>query len=275
MAQAPTTKTPSSQNATLPRGPAPTTILPYLQATLHHPSLAGTVSIYRPHASTSPPITYAPLSRTKPNTLLLYPGSFNPSHVGHLATIQYLYSHRHDLHITTLFLYCDPTSTIHSKKKKFGKVILPLNLRNEIFYNTPELTPLIKENWLKILIGTITSHILFLRHLTDSISSSGFDIKLVGFLGGDKLSIHCAPHEKPGELGMWGPLDEFLILNARRPVDFYTPVPLPSPGSISKHSPGNLPGCTKWERGVSDDDGGGKSSFFLHSLFHSAQNNLF
>jgi len=241
--------------------------LPYLQAALHHPSFAGTVSIYHPPLLHLPSNHIPPLSRTKLNTLLLYPGSFNPPHVGHLATIQYLYRHRHTLHITTLFLYCDPTSTIHSKKKKFGKVILPLNLRNEIFYNTPELTPLIKENWLKILIGTITSHILFLRHLTDSISSDGWDIKLVGFLGGDKLSIASAPHERPGELGMWGPLDEFLILNARRPVDFYTPVPLPSLSSVSKHSPENLPGCTGWERGASDDDGGGKSSSFFHSFF--------
>ena len=61
-----------------------------------------------------------------------------------------------------------------------------------------------------------------------------------------KLSITSAPHGRPGELGMWGPLDEFLILNARRPVDFYTPVPLPSLGSVSKHSPENLPGCTNW-----------------------------
>jgi hypothetical protein len=97
------------------------------------------------------------------------------------------------------------------------------------------------------------SHIAFLRHLTDLIAQDGWDIKLVGFLGGDKLSIHSAPHEKPGELGIWGPVDEFLILNARRPVDFYTPSASSTPSSAPT-APENLPGCTTWERGRGTGD---------------------
>lgn len=81
------------------------------------------------------------------------------------------------------------------------------------------------------------------------MTKDGWDVKLVGFLGGDKLSRDSKPDEKPGELGVWGPVDEFFILNARRPVDFYNPSP--ASGS-SPTAPENLPGCTTWERGTGD-----------------------
>jgi hypothetical protein len=62
-------------------------------------------------------------------------------------------------------------------------------------------------------------HIAFLRTMTHMMAEDGWSVKLVDFLGGDKLSIHSSPNEKPGELTAWGSLDEFLIINARRPVD--------------------------------------------------------
>jgi len=91
------------------------------------------------------------------------------------------------------------------------------------------------------------SHISYLRILTDSINGDGWRVKLVGFLGGDKLSAESPPHLPPGELTAWGPVDEFLIINARRPVDFYTP--------RADTKPRDLPGCTAWER---EEGGGGK-----------------
>lgn len=83
--------------------------------------------------------------------------------------------------------------------------------------------------------------------MTDMIANAGWNVKLVGFLGGDKLSVESEPHLPPGELAAWGPLDEFLIVNARRPVDFYVP------GQDEK--PRDLPGCTGWEKESYDKDG--------------------
>jgi hypothetical protein len=84
--------------------------------------------------------------------------------------------------------------------------------------------------------------------MTDLISEAGYDIKLFGFLGGDKLSIESPPHLPPGDLGAWGPVDEFLIMNARRPVDFY------DAGQDTKNKrPHNLPGCTEWKRHKASD----------------------
>ena len=87
----------------------------------------------------------------------------------------------------------------------------------------------------------MTSQNAFLRIVTDLITSSPQSISipatLSGFLGGDKLSIHSSPHEKPGELIEWGPVDEFFIMNARRPVDFYTPSPSLSPSVSPSVSP--------------------------------------
>jgi len=85
------------------------------------------------------------------------------------------------------------------------------------------------------------------------IRADGWRVNLVGFLGGDKLSVQSRPDEKPGELGVWGPVDEFLILNARRLVDFY---------SYGEGKPRDLSGCTAWERGESGD----KSESSLFSL---------
>jgi hypothetical protein len=92
-------------------------------------------------------------------------------------------------------------------------------------------------------------HIQVLRATTDLISETGFDVKLVGFLGGDKLSIGSPPHLPPGDLGAWGPVDEFLIMNARRPVDFYD-----AEQNTKDKRPHNLPDCTEWERQEASDD---------------------
>jgi len=90
------------------------------------------------------------------------------------------------------------------------------------------------------------------------IRADGWAVNLVGVLGGDKLSVQSRPSEKPWELGVWGPLDEFLILNARRPVDFYIP---------GEGKPRNLLGCTAWERGESGDRG----ECYLLPLFFGAE----
>jgi hypothetical protein len=223
----------------------PDTIYPYLQQALNHTSLTGTVSLFNP--SPSPPTTWPKLNPSTQNQILLYPGSFNPPHTGHLATIQHLFSLRTHLNITTLILFNDPSPTILSKRKKHSTTILPRHIRNTVFSHTPELNPLIHTGWLHLLNGTMESHIAFLRTMTDGIATAGWDVKLVGFLGGDKLSVESEPHLPPGELGAWGPLDEFLIANARRPVDFYVP------GEDSR--PRDLPGCTSWVREGRDVEG--------------------
>lgn len=101
------------------------------------------------------------------------------------------------------------------------------------------MAALIAEGWLYILVGDMEGHITVLRDMTDEIVRDGIDVKLVGLLGGDKLSIDSAPHLPPGDLGSWGPLDEFFITNARRPVDFYDPG--------DGVAPQGLPGCTEWK----------------------------
>jgi hypothetical protein len=221
------------------------TIHPYLQKTLNHPGLAGTVALFNP--SPSPPTTWPHLLPSTTNQILLYPGSFNPPHRGHLATIQYFADRRAQLTTVAFFIFCDPSSVILTKNKKHNSIILPGSLRNTIFYQTPELTQLISEGWLHLLVGSMESHISYLRILTDFINGDGWRVKLVGFLGGDKLSAESPPHLPPGELTAWGPVDEFLIINARRPVDFYTP-------GVDK-KPRDLPGCTAWEREEEGGDG--------------------
>jgi hypothetical protein len=150
-----------------------------------------------------------------------------------------------------MFIFADPDEIIRTKEKKWGEIILPQELRNNMFCQVSELSRLIAGHWLHLLVADMEGHIRVLRSTTDLISEAGFDIKLVGFLGGDKLSIGSPPHLPPGELGAWGPVDEFLIMNARRPVDFYD---AGQESSTKGKSPRNLPGCTEWERYVPSSD---------------------
>jgi hypothetical protein len=229
---------------------------PYLEKALSSRSITGTpVSLFNHASSSNNNVTRPDLVATLPtlrrdakNHILLFPGSFNPPHQGHLATIRYFYERRDQLGIVTMFIFADPDEIIRTKEKEWGDIILPQELRNKMFAQVPELSQLVASRWLYLLVGDMEGHIQVLRTMTDLISEAGFDVKLVGFLGGDKLSIRSPPHLPPGDLTIWGPVDEFLIMNARRPVDFY------DAGQDTKdRSPHNLPGCTEWERYVSDN----------------------
>ncbi|KUJ08767.1 uncharacterized protein LY89DRAFT_764099 [Mollisia scopiformis] len=226
---------------------------PYLQKALISRNLTGTpVSLFNDNLergiqNSSPdlPAAWPTLKRDATNQILLFPGSFNPPHQGDLATIRYFSDHCDQLGIVAMFIFADPDEIIGTKEKKWGKIILPQKLHNRMFAQVPELSPLIEDGWLHLLVGDMEGHIQVLRTMTGLISEAGFDVKLVGFFGGDKLSVESPPHLPPGDLTAWGPIDDFLITNARRPVVFY------DPGQLALH---NLPGCTEWERAASTNE---------------------
>ncbi|KAF7898089.1 hypothetical protein EAF00_004535 [Botryotinia globosa] len=233
----------------------PNTIQPFLQKALESSINIGEIpaSLFSPIAekchdtiSHNDSVSWPILNSNARNNILLYPGSFNPPHQGHLATIRYLSERREQLGITTMFLFVDPGSIVTSKKKKWGEIILPQSLRYELFYKVPEVSQLVASGWLQLLVGDMDNHIKVLRATTDLVSEAGYAVKLVGLLGGDKLTVESAPHLHPGNLQEWGPVDEFLIINARRPVDFFDP-------KMDK-IPRDLPGCTKWKRGTEKDE---------------------
>jgi hypothetical protein len=241
-------------NENIQRGPD--TVEPYLQDVLSSSNATGNpVSLFDPASSpenhAAPPDLFAPwptLRHNRRNQIFLFPGSFNPPHQGHLATIRYLFERRDQLGIVALFIFADPDEIIRTKEKEWGEIIFPQGLRNNMFYQVPELTQLIAGRWLHLLVGDMKGHIQVLRSTTDLISEAGYDIKLVGLLGGDKLSIGSPPHLPPGDLGAWGPVDEFLIMNARRPADFYD-----AEQDTKNTRPHNLPGRTDWERHKASD----------------------
>ncbi|KAH6666355.1 hypothetical protein B0J14DRAFT_629900 [Halenospora varia] len=167
--------------------------------------------------------TWPELKREGKNQILLFAGAFNPPHQGHLATIRYFAERRQELGIVAMFLFTDPDETVRSKDKKFGEIIIPNELRNLMLSRVPELSQLIADQWLHLIVGG----------LGDTSN----------FLGGDKLSCRSAPHR---DLNNWSPVDSFLITNARRPVNFYD--------SGQDLKPHDIPGCTKWERRLPRDN---------------------
>ncbi|KAF5876862.1 uncharacterized protein Bfra_001217 [Botrytis fragariae] len=229
----------------------PNTIQPFLHKALESSINTGEIpaSLFSPIAKNDhniiPNNSPVPLPILKPNArnnILLYPGSFNPPHQGHLATIRYFSERREQLSITTMFLFVDPGSIVKSKEKQWGDIIIPQTVRYELFYKVPEISQLVASGWLQLLVGDMDNHIKVLRATTNLVSEAGYAVKLVGLLGGDKLTVESAPHVHPGCLQEWGPVDEFLIINARRPVDFFDPK--------KETIPRDLPGCTKWKRGT-------------------------
>ncbi|TEY75051.1 hypothetical protein BOTCAL_0066g00280 [Botryotinia calthae] len=208
------------------------TIQLFLQKALRSPLNTGEIpaSLFPPISDVnqsvilrSSPVPWPILKSNGRNNILLYPGSFNPPHQGHLATIRYFSERREQLGITTMFLFVDPGSMVKSKKKKWGDIILQQNLRYELFYKVPEISQLVASGWMQLLVGDMDNHIKVLRATTDLISEAGYNVKLE-----------------------WGSVDEFLIINARRPVDFFDPK--------TETIPRDLPGCTKWERGTEKCD---------------------
>jgi hypothetical protein len=252
---APSSKSVALFNENIPHGPD--IVEPYLKKALSSSIATGNpVSLFDPasssenHESAPRLVASSPtLKHNRRNQILLFPGSFNPPHQGHLATIRYFSERRGQLGIVAMFIFADPDEIIRTKEKKWGEIILQQELRNKMFYQVPELSQLIAGRWLHLFVGDMEGHIQVLRTTTDLISEAGYEIKLVGFLGGDKLSIGSPPHLPPGDLAAWGPVDEFLIMNARRSVDFYD-----AEQDATNKRPHNLPGCTDWKRQEANDD---------------------
>jgi hypothetical protein len=140
---------------------SPNTVEPYLRNVLSSSNATGNpVSLFDPASSAEnhaaqPDLfaTWPTLSHNGRNQILLFPGSFNPPHQGHLATIRYFFERRDQLCIVALFIFADPDEMIRTKKKEWGEIILPQELRNNMFYQVPELSQLIVDRWLHLLVG--------------------------------------------------------------------------------------------------------------------------
>ncbi len=117
---------------------SPTTIYPYLQKALGMSTTTSHPVTLLASIEPAPVfVAQQTLDATKPNNIFLFAGSFNPPHVGHLATIQYFSHLRTQLSITAFFIFADPSATIATKNKKYGSIILPQELRNKMFANIP------------------------------------------------------------------------------------------------------------------------------------------
>ncbi|KAG4033943.1 hypothetical protein MFRU_004g04380 [Monilinia fructicola] len=158
---------------------APNTICPFLQRALNSPINTGKIptSLFRPISSNrgniitpqGSNVSWPILNAKARNKILPYPGSFNPPHQGHLATIRHLHERREQFKIIAMIVYADPTSVVDGKKKKWADAILPQNLRYELFYRIPELAQLVASGWLQFLGENMETHTKVLGATTDLI----------------------------------------------------------------------------------------------------------
>ena len=191
-----------------------------------------------PKGHVFPPTNVTPkLNRNQTNRILVYNGSFNPPHQGHLHLLEHTFYHgSHDLNLIAAVIHPGRDDRIEEKRKKAGS-----NFR----FGRDERSMLWKRdvrfpNWAWVheahgLAG-------FLRRLKDVTSSDGYDVEYV-HLRGPCSDDHLQPPDEDAFLD--GCSDTLVISDAARLTNYQR-----SSGLIR-----NFRGWTKWKRIPVDEAG--------------------
>ena len=170
------------------------------------------------------------LSRNQINRILIYNGSFNPPHRGHLHLLEHTFYHgSHDLNLIAAIIYPSSDDGLEGKRKKAGS-----NFR----FGRDERSMLWKRdlcfpNW--AWVHEVRGLVDFLRSLKDVTSSDGYDVEYV-HLQGPCSDDHLQPPDEDAFLG--GCSDTLVISDAARLTNYQR-----SSGRMR-----NFHGWTKWKR---------------------------
>lgn len=175
------------------------------------------------------------LSRNQTNRILIYNGSFNPPHRGHLHLLEHTFCHgSHDLNLIAAVIYPSRDDSLEGKCKKAGS-----NFR----FGRDERSMLWKRDscfpswaWVHEARGLVG----FLRSLKDVTSNDGYDVEYVR-LQGPSSDDHLEPPDEDAFLG--GCSDTLVISDAARLTNYRR-----SSGRMR-----NFHGWTKW-KGIRVDE---------------------
>lgn len=169
-----------------------------------------------------------PLLRPKGiNRILLYPGSFNPPHKGHLNLLSYvLHNAGQDLQITSAFIILtDNDSLVEKTRNEDRPLILDRKERIDLWRKSGLSTDRV---WL--FDRTENEWTEFRKRLEDNLQRDDIELKFILLGGPDWIRLECT-HDP----SYWGCRDS-ITSDVSRPVNFRYP------GNLRQ-----LSGCSMWE----------------------------
>ncbi|KAF4449322.1 hypothetical protein FALBO_16683 [Fusarium albosuccineum] len=162
------------------------------------------------------------------NRVLLYPGSFNPPHTGHLQLLQHVFNNAgDDLHIVAAIVILTDDNRLQDKLSgEENPLILSKEQRVKLWQGNG-----IPVDWVWIYDKSESDWMTFRTRLIDNLRKDGIDLKFVLLGGPDAI----------GAEGIYNPAywncSDCITSDISRPVDFRYPNTLRQ-----------LLGCTMWEK---------------------------
>jgi hypothetical protein len=174
------------------------------------------------------------LRSSRKNRLLLYPGSFNPPHYGHLNLLCDAFQRSQYDIIAAIVLPLDDDRLEKKCGEQRKEMVLSKKQRVDLWRG--EHWP---NDWFWVYDRTESEWNRFRRVLTENITRDGFELDFVLLCGPDYVQTHSLPPPMP-----WGCRD-IIVSDAGRPADFNRMVALDT-----------LENCGPWKVITLSDDAG-------------------
>ena len=167
------------------------------------------------------------LKNDRTNRILLYPGSFNPPHIGHYALLQHVFESGKDIGILAAIILPLDDDSVVAKCRAIGQsLVFGKAQRIRLWQgNGPQ-------DWYWVYDGSMKDWSQFRGRLTRAIVNDGFDIKFVVLTGPDYISRQAS---LPWDA--WN-CEEIIVSNVSRLADFAT----------SSDTLWRLPDCEPWKK---------------------------
>ncbi|RGP70381.1 hypothetical protein FLONG3_7452 [Fusarium longipes] len=168
------------------------------------------------------------LRRSTVNRIILYPGSFNPPHQGHLNLLKYAFNNvGEDLNIIAAIIVLTDDERLGRKmKSRDNAIIMPKEKRINLWRGDG-----IPVDWAWVYDGSEAEWARFRTHLTKNIKNDGIELKFMVLHGPD--GITAAKGHNPTS---WN-CEDAITSDVSRPTDFRYTTTLRQ-----------LAGCSPWEK---------------------------
>lgn len=171
-------------------------------------------------------VAYRPqLRQDRKNRILLYPGSFNPPHVGHLDLMQHAFENCQDINVIAAIVIPLDDDRVRSKC---------VNIGQDLQFTREQRVQLWRGNtrapWYWVFDGSEWKWDKFRERLEKAVIRDGFDLRFVLLCGPDWVQTDSIPG--------WNAWDceDIVVSDISRPADFVRPF----------REPLGLDGCGPW-----------------------------